>query len=193
MLKNSQIRLNQRRLTFFSFFNNFLYLVKKKGPQIFISIKFWGQSFLALNTALYNESDIDLIYAYLLLLEGFIDFTDTSFLLQLTSAISYFLNCKMMVITPALKSHKTNENANNTIQFIRKLFLTVSELIFSSAENVENDKMLAAWRNDHDYDIFNFNHQGRNRSMPTNFLSSILIVLGIQAELLNGQLGTYNS
>ena len=151
------------------------------------------EAIASLIKALYIESSINLIYAYLLLLEGFVDFKNTSVLLELTSAVSYFLCCKMMIVTPDLKSHETNENANNTLQFIRRLFLSVSELIFSStSDEDETDRLLAGWRTEYDADVFNFTHQGRNRSIPSNFLCSLLIVLGLQYDPLLAEIWLMN-
>ena len=97
----------------------------------------------SLINALYIEGSVNFIHAYLLLLEGFVDFKNVDFLLRMCSATSYFLSRKVMLLTTALKDPEgTNQNAKNSLQFIRRMFSAVSELIFAKDEDKETDNLL---------------------------------------------------
>ena len=131
--------------------------------------------------ALYVESDIELIYAYLLLLEKFVDInTQTALLLKLAGAVSYILFCKLLLVQSAFRN--SDENAIIILEFISTVFEKVSNLIFEAGADEKAEEMLKNWTDEKSTETFSFSVKGLHRSVPVNFLNAILILLGLRFD-----------
>jgi hypothetical protein len=107
-------------------------------------------------------------------------------------SINLILFSKLMIVTRSLKSYESNENAKNTLQFIRRIFSHVSGLIFDKNSNTETDPHLMAWNNEIDDQLINFSYHGRNRCMPVSFIYSLVIILGLEFDSLLAEIWIEN-